>query len=173
MILEISAGSRVFDRSRRSLFRLRLSGGESREVTFRASGSVTSGSAALAGFDTSWGRTIAVGVISENTGGTRFWSEKAEELSILVATEEDEVTEEELPRVELGGGGFFGGKLVISAPGWSEELEIELDLEPFALMASSSVSIQFRRIFSVKAPIVSDFSAELIMKQAYLFFSPS
>lgn len=81
--------------------------------------------------------------------------------------------EEELPRVELGGGGFFGGKLVISAPGWSDELEIELDLEPLALIASSSVSIQFRRIFSVKAPIVSDFSAELIMKQAYLFFSPS
>ena len=117
MICEISAGSRVFDRSRRSLFRLRLNGGESREVTFRASGSVTSGS--TAGF-TSWGRTIAVGVISEKTGGTRFWSEKADELSCVtldaVSTEEDEVMEEELPRVELGGG-FLGGKLVISAPG--------------------------------------------------------
>ena len=77
----------------------------------------TSGSA---GFVTSWGRTIAVGVISEKTGGTRFWSEKADELSCVtldaVSTEEDEVMEEELPRVELGGG-FFGGKFVISAPG--------------------------------------------------------
>lgn len=120
MIREISEGSRVFDRSprsRRSRLRLLLSGGESREVTFSASGSVTSGSVELVGLATSWGRTTAVGVISEKTGGTRFWSEKADELRTLVATDEEDVMDEELPREELGGGGFLGGRFVISAPG--------------------------------------------------------